>query len=89
VSEKYDAIDLVEYLGRRKIPFQVNRHPSTVTAAETAEAQHISGKHFANNACSHEHTITTSGQDFLKAAEAVVGDCSADPVVPPPRCKGG
>jgi Ala-tRNA(Pro) deacylase len=31
------------------------------------------------NACSHEHTITLSGKDFLKATEGVVGDISLDP----------
>ena len=30
------------------------------------------------NACSHEHTITVSGKDFLKTAEGVVGDISED-----------
>lgn len=31
------------------------------------------------NACTHSHTISLSGKDFLKAAEGVVGDISADP----------
>lgn len=31
------------------------------------------------NACSHRHTLTVSGKDFLKAAEGVVADISAPP----------
>lgn len=151
----YDATPLLDYLSSRNITFKVDKHPRTLTAMETAAAEHVSGKRFAKtvvvhsaderdflailpahlhvdleklsrlaggeivgladedrfarlfpncevgamppfghlyeldvyidddiavapevtfNACSHEHTITISGKDFLKATEGVVGD---------------
>jgi Ala-tRNA(Pro) deacylase len=154
----YDAKTLVNYLTERGIAFEVEKHPKTYTAMETAAAEAVSGKRFAKsvvvmaggkpvlavlpahlkvdleklsrisgkstlrlakesefetlfpncevgamppfgrlysmpvyidddiavapevtfNACSHEHTITMSGKNFLKAAEAVVGDFTKD-----------
>ena len=43
----YDATPVLEYLDRKGILYTVDRHPKTATAQETAEVEHVSGKHFA------------------------------------------
>lgn len=43
----YDATPLLDYLKDRGILYQVDWHPRTATALETAEAEHVSGKFFA------------------------------------------
>jgi Ala-tRNA(Pro) deacylase len=40
------------------------------------------------NACIHEYTITVSGKDFLKAAEGVVADISAERTAADPTLAG-
>ena len=43
----YDATPLLKYLKDSGILYKVDWHPRTTTALQTAEAEHVSGKHFA------------------------------------------